>query len=59
MRLMYVVAKRVSVVELLVTLRARVVVQRDVLTHAGSALELCITIGAGVRHCVNNPIATA
>jgi hypothetical protein len=30
------------------------VVKRDVLGHAGSALELCIAAGAGVRHCINN-----
>jgi hypothetical protein len=49
-----VVAQGVGVVELLVTLRTRVVVERDVLGHAGGTLELCIATGAGVRHCSIN-----
>jgi hypothetical protein len=49
-----VVAQRIGVVELLVALGTRVVVKRDVLAHAGSALELCIAAGAGVRHYINN-----
>nr|WP_165857906.1 hypothetical protein [Halonotius pteroides] len=48
------VAQRVGLVELFVALGTRVVVERDVLGHAGSALELCIAAGAGVRHYVNN-----
>jgi hypothetical protein len=41
-----VLAQRISVVELLVTRRTRVVVKADVLAHAGRALELCIAVGA-------------
>jgi uncharacterized membrane protein YkgB len=48
------VAQRIGVLELLVTLGTRVVVKRDVLGYAGSALELCVATGAGVRHYVNN-----
>ena len=54
MGLVDVVAQRVSLLELLVALGTRVVVKRDVLGHAGSALELCIAAGAGVRHYINN-----
>jgi hypothetical protein len=49
-----VVAQRIGVVESLVALSTRVVVERDVLGHAGSALKLCITAGAGVRQFINN-----
>jgi hypothetical protein len=48
------IAKRIGVVEFLVTVGTRVVVERNMLSHAGSALELCIAAGAGVRHCINN-----
>jgi hypothetical protein len=57
-RFVDVLAQFVSLVELLVTLRTRVVVECDVLGHASGALELCIATGAGVRHCINNSIAT-
>ena len=49
-----VVAQRISLIEPLVALGTRVVVKRDVLSHAGSALELCIAVGASVRHYINN-----
>ena len=54
MVLVDVVAQRIGVVEFLVALGTRVVVKRDVLGHAGSALELCIATGASIRHYINN-----
>ena len=51
---MDVVAQRIGVVEFFVALSTRVVVECDVLGHAGSALELCIAAGAGVRQYINN-----
>ena len=54
MILVYVFAQFVSLVEFLVALSTRIVVKRDVLGHASSALELCIAAGAGVRHYINN-----
>jgi hypothetical protein len=47
-------AQFVSLVEFLVALGTRIVVECDVLGHAGSALKLCIATGAGVRHYINN-----
>ena len=49
-----VVSKCVGLLELFVTLRTRVVVERDVLGDAGGALELCIAGGAGVCHYIIN-----
>jgi hypothetical protein len=39
-------AQRVSLVKLFVTRCTRVVMEADVLAHAGRALELCIAVGA-------------
>ncbi len=47
-------AKRVHLVELLVTFCTRVMMERDVLGDAGGALELCIAGGAGVCHYISN-----
>ena len=41
-----VVAQGIGVVELFVTRCTRVVMETDVLAHAGRALELCIAVGA-------------
>ena len=41
-----VVTQRIGVVELFVTRCTRVVMEADVLAHAGRALKLCIAMGA-------------
>jgi precorrin-4 methylase len=41
-----VIAQGIGVAELLVTRCTRVVMEADVLAHAGCALELCIAVGA-------------
>ena len=41
-----VIAQGIGVAELLVTRCTRVVMEADVLAHAGRALELCIAVGA-------------
>jgi len=48
-----VLAQRVGLFELLVTHGTSVVVQGNMLGHTGSALELCIAVGACVRHYIN------
>ena len=46
MVLVDVVAQRIGVVEALVAPGTRAVMKRDVLGHAGCALDLCIATGA-------------
>lgn len=49
-----VVTQRIGVVELFVTDRTCVVMERQVLGQCGNCLELCVAVGAGLRHCIIN-----
>lgn len=54
MVLVNVLSQFVCCIELVVTLRTGVVMQRDVLGDTGGGLKLSVAVGAGVSHCITN-----